>query len=170
MYAIINNNTVEQYPLTITDLKHLFPQVSFSNQPNEEYLATLNVVSVLDTNSPEYDMMTQQLVEEQPEKQPQGWVQVWSIQDLPQEEIAIRLSNQRNNMICTPRQASLALLQAGLLDVVENWIATQPRQTQIDWTRATEIRRDWPLINEAGVALNLSETQLDDLFLLAKTL
>lgn len=83
---------------------------------------------------------------------------------------AQQLAARRAAMQCTPRQARLALAQAGLLTAVEAWIATAPEATQIEWQYANEIRRDWPPIAAAATALGLNEAQLDDLFSLAATL
>ena len=80
------------------------------------------------------------------------------------------LEQIRSGMVVTPRQANLALLASGLLETVENWINTQSKAIQIDWTKATEIRRDWPVIEQAKIALGLTEEQIDDLFTLAETL
>ncbi len=70
----------------------------------------------------------------------------------------------------TPRQARLALQQAGMLDAVTAWIATAPASVQIDWEFALEVRRDWPPIEECREALGLTEDQLDALFATASTL
>lgn len=70
----------------------------------------------------------------------------------------------------SPRQARLALLQAGLLDAVETYIATQPRAVQVEWEYANEIRRDHALLTDAAAALGLSEAQLDELFIAAASL
>ena len=70
----------------------------------------------------------------------------------------------------TPRQARLALQQAGLLDAVTAWIASADATTQIEWEFALEVRRDWPPIAACSSALGLSEAQLDGLFALAVTL
>ena len=64
----------------------------------------------------------------------------------------------------TPRQARLALLNAGLLDAVEAYVATQPRSVQIEWEFASEIRRDWPPVVQAASALGLTAEQVDALF------
>lgn len=72
--------------------------------------------------------------------------------------------------ICTPRQARLALAQAGLLTAVEAWIETAPDTVRIEWEYANEIRRDWPPIADAAQALGLTEAQLDGLFALAAAL
>ena len=70
----------------------------------------------------------------------------------------------------TPRQAKLALLQAGLLNDTEAAIAAADRATQIGWEDATEFRRDDPLVAGIGAALGLADEQIDDLFLVAATL
>lgn len=64
----------------------------------------------------------------------------------------------------TPRQARIALLQAGLLDAVEAAIAASDRQTQLTWEYAVEFRRDDALINGIGTQLNLTSEQIDALF------
>jgi hypothetical protein len=83
---------------------------------------------------------------------------------------AQQLADRRAAMVCTPRQARLVLAQAGLLTAVEAWIATASQTVQIEWQYANEIRRDWPPITDAAVALELTDAQLDDLFTLAPTL
>lgn len=70
----------------------------------------------------------------------------------------------------TPRQARLALQQAGLLAAVTAWIAAADEATRIEWEFALEVRRDWPPITACAGALGLSEAQLDGLFARAVTL
>lgn len=74
----------------------------------------------------------------------------------------------------TMRQARLAMLQAGILDKVEELIAAMPgdegRAARIDWEYALEVRRDWPLIAALGSQLGLSEQQIDDLFMAAASI
>jgi hypothetical protein len=64
----------------------------------------------------------------------------------------------------TPRQARLALLDAGLLDTIETKLKGKNRATQIAWDYATEIRRDDPLIAAIAAELNLTAAALDVLF------
>lgn len=80
------------------------------------------------------------------------------------------LTTARPYGICTPRQARLALAQAGLLSAVEARIAAAPATVRIEWEYANEIRRDWPPIADAAADLGLTEAQLDDLFALAASL
>jgi hypothetical protein len=72
--------------------------------------------------------------------------------------------------IVTPRQARLALHANGLLTTVEAMIAASSKEVQLTWEYAIEFKRDDALINSLGGQLGLTETQIDDLFLLASTL
>lgn len=69
------------------------------------------------------------------------------------------------------RQCRIALLDAGLLDAVQNSIATMPgvegERARIDWEYAQEVRRDWPLIAYMAGDLGLSDEQVDGLFVAA---
>jgi hypothetical protein len=74
----------------------------------------------------------------------------------------------------TMRQARLALLANGLLASVAPAIATLPnpqrQAAEVEWEYSQEVHRDKPLVAILGVMLGLSSSQLDDLFVLAKTL
>lgn len=70
----------------------------------------------------------------------------------------------------TPRQARLALLQAGLLDDVEAAVNAAGGATKITWEYATEINRNDALIDTLGVALGLTSEQIDGLFSAAANL
>jgi hypothetical protein len=52
-------------------------------------------------------------------------------------------------------QAMVALQNAGLLQQVQNWIATQDAATQLIWQSATEFSRNSVLLGKAAAALNL---------------
>lgn len=70
----------------------------------------------------------------------------------------------------TRRQAKQALLQAGLLTAIETYMSTAPPNIQIDWYDSQEIQRDWATLSTVTQALNLTEDQVDDLFILAESL
>ena len=90
---------------------------------------------------------------------------------IAQEDIdAAKLAALRAKMVCTPRQARLALLAEGLLDDVTAWIATQDQATQVAWEFASVCSRTDPIVIAAGVALALTESDLDDLFTAAAAL
>jgi hypothetical protein len=74
--------------------------------------------------------------------------------------------------VVTPRQAKIALLQAGLLDDVEAGIEAledqgMKRLAQIEWEYAQEVRRDWPLLNTLAAGMGITDAQLDELFRVA---
>jgi hypothetical protein len=62
------------------------------------------------------------------------------------------------------RQARLALLAAGLLVTVNDFIATQPDEIKIYWEYSQELYRYHPVLIALGAALGLSVEQIDDLF------
>ena len=72
--------------------------------------------------------------------------------------------------VVTIRQAKLALLQVGLLDDVDAAVAQADRATQIEWEYATEVKRNWPTISKLQVALGMTDSQIDELFIRAASL
>ncbi len=64
----------------------------------------------------------------------------------------------------TKRQAKLALLEAGLIDDVEDLISEMDRGDQIEWSDSVWFSRSSPLISKVGEALSLSQKRLDALF------
>ena len=74
----------------------------------------------------------------------------------------------------TMRQARLALLSTGRLADVETAIAemSEPDKSAatIEWEYSQTVERNRPFVLTLGALLGLSETQLDDLFILAATL
>jgi hypothetical protein len=74
----------------------------------------------------------------------------------------------------TPKQARLALLDAGLLATVETAIGGMTGddgiKARISWEWAMEIRRDDPLLVSLATTLGLSSEQIDQLFLAAQGL
>lgn len=69
----------------------------------------------------------------------------------------------------TARQMLVAMDEAGLLDSVEAYVATQPRVAQITWNRAQEFERSNDLLNAGAAGLGMTPEQVDDLFALART-
>jgi hypothetical protein len=75
----------------------------------------------------------------------------------------------------TMRQARLALLGAGLLDDIEEAIASIPdpvqrRAAQIEWEYATIVERNSALIQQLAPTLGMTEAQMDELFATAAAL
>ena len=80
----------------------------------------------------------------------------------------------RDLMVVTMRQARLALLAEGILSTVNDAIAAMDspakEAAEITWEYATEVKRLDPLVIQLGSFLELSEEQLDNLFVVAATL
>lgn len=70
----------------------------------------------------------------------------------------------------TPRQARLALLASGWLQMVETAVNSGAPEHKITWEYATEILRSDPLVTFFGDTLGLSSEQIDDLFRAAEAL
>ena len=93
-------------------------------------------------------------------------VQTWNVVALTAEEIeANRLA--KIPAAVTPRQYRRALIQTGLLDTVNAFIATQPIEVKTDWEYATEIRRDYPGWDMFAAAVGKTPTDVDNIFMLA---
>ena len=80
------------------------------------------------------------------------------------------IEQRRAAMVCTPRQARLALAQQGLLSAVEAFVAAGSDALRIEWQYATEIRRTWPPVAEFAAANDISDETLDALLEQAATL
>lgn len=73
--------------------------------------------------------------------------------------------------VVTMRQARLALLGAGLLPQVDIAIealeSPEKEAARIEWEYSQEVHRDRPFVQTLGVAMGLTDEQLDDLFTVA---
>ena len=70
----------------------------------------------------------------------------------------------------TPLQARKAIRAAGMKAAVDAWLASQTEEVREAWEFTIEVRRDSPLIAAAQSALNLTNAQMDGLFIQAATL
>lgn len=91
------------------------------------------------------------------------------------QALAGEMTARRSKLVVTMRQARRALLDAGLLDQVDAAIAaiadaTERKQAAIDWEYATQVERLRPWVQTLGVALGLTDDELDALFVQAATL
>ena len=68
------------------------------------------------------------------------------------------------------RQARLALLDAGLLDDVEAIITTAGRSAQIEWEYAATVDRNHPVIAIVQQQQDMTDSQIDALFIEAAKL
>ena len=74
----------------------------------------------------------------------------------------------------TRRQALQALFLEGHLENIEPLIddlpSPQKELARIEWQAAMDFERSWPLVNQLGALLNLSDSDIDQLFIKASQL
>lgn len=63
----------------------------------------------------------------------------------------------------------LSLLEIGLLDDVEAFVAQAPREIKLNWEYRQEFARDHPLVIGGALALGKTPEEMDAVFALAKT-
>ena len=105
----------------------------------------------------------------------QGWRAVTGPDDCTQHETWSDTVPQLTSQAAIPtsvsmRQCRLALLAANLLEQTETIIQGQAKAVQIAWQFATYVERSNPLISSIGQALELSDTEVDALFVQAAQL
>jgi len=93
-----------------------------------------------------------------------NWMTSYVAVDYTAEEIAAKVEQWRQSASCTPFQGRVALSDAGLLANVETAIAAADEKTKVAWEYALEWKRNSPMITSLSTALNMADTQVDDLF------
>lgn len=155
MYYIVEN----EFGVTRDQLRGRFPNVSFPAEGHDFGLPGVEPYSP--AQMPTFDPLTQDCVE----ITPVGGVQQWQVTDLPAHE-AERRRRALIPTVVTMRQARLALLQVGKLDDIEAVVASLGRAAQLEWEYAAIVERSNPLIDSIG----MTDTELDELFILAATI
>ncbi len=69
--------------------------------------------------------------------------------------------------VVSARQLKRALLDAGMLDEIDAFVAQAPRAMRLDWEYATEFNRGHPVLLTAIGMLGMSDAQADALFVAA---
>lgn len=168
MYARISGGTVTQFPYTAEDLRRDNPNTSFPAVPLAALYAEFGVVPVVVTGAPEHDQATHTAEQNgcAYNAERQRWETQYVVRELTPAELAARVPRS-----VSMRQARLALLDAGLLQLVNNAIAamagTEGEAARIEWEYATEVRRDSTLVAALAGPLNLAEAKLNQLFISA---
>jgi hypothetical protein len=102
------------------------------------------------------------------------WIEEAYARPLTEQEIRERIGDIPS--VCTPRQLRIALIQTGIsLSMIQAFIDSiqDPIQKEIaivEWEYALEIHRQHPLVLGIAANLNLTQKQIDDIFVLAGTL
>lgn len=126
------------------------------------------------TGKPEFNELTHRLKLADAKLINTVWTEQWKVLPLTDEEIANKLNQWRSTLFCHRRQGELALLQENKLDFIENAIEsitdfTEKRKAQIEY-RADVWERNNPFLQYMWSALGGTPVELDNLFILAKTL
>ena len=170
----INTQTMQLQ--TESEIRAANPNTSFPVPfvPPTEY------AYVFPAPQPTHDPVTQQVQATTPELTNLGhWEQRWEVievyTDPVEKDAAITADTEAKRVAAipasvSPRQIRQALTRAGLRASVEAAVAAGDQDTK-DWYEfATEFRRDSTVVTGLGLALGVSDLQLDDLWTLAGTL
>jgi hypothetical protein len=140
--------------------------------PLPDFLVELTIEKLPD---PSYDPANQTLEYRAYVDLPNAkWIEESYVRDLTDEEKQQRLPKPPNS--CSPRQLRIALIQSGIsISTVESQLnaISDPVQREIalvEWEYSLEIQREHPLVSSIATALSLSDSQIDDIFILANTL
>lgn len=131
--------------------------------------------SVIDDEAPEHDPLTEQLVCGEPAQVDGQWRRSITVQPLPPEVVADNLERARLARVpqmVSRAQVKVALIQAGLWAQVLALVAAIPDPVERAVAEVTlhdtqEWRRDSAFLAQAAQALDLTEQQLDELFVTA---
>jgi hypothetical protein len=160
-YVKIENGVPTLY--TFNQLKQDNPNVSFPREPSASILADYGVYILQDDPKPRAEVVEKGPIEERNGE----WWQTYTGRDETPDEY-------RPDMVVTMRQARLALVERGLLGLVQDAIALIPEpdktKIQIEWEYASEVARTSSWVSVLQPALGVTDEQMDDLFKLAGTL
>lgn len=141
-YAKVNNGQVEQYPLSLTDIRVQMPNVSFAANVSNEELEQFGYFLVTPTDEPAFDY-TKNVVRGAVAGD-SGLVESWQETAASQDEVAERVAN-KSNEVRAERDAKLAS---------SDW--TQVADATVDkaaWATYRQALRDIP--QQAGFPYNV---------------
>lgn len=164
MHILAPNNIVQRYPYTDAQMMRDNPQVSFPGQITDAIRALYGVYPVQPVAQPEYNPATHRPVERAPEFAEGVWQQVWEI--IPVSVVIVDVS---------PRQIRQAMNrvpygEGTLRDVVEAAVSAGDQDLKDWWLYSTAFERENPQVSEMAEALGVSESSLNDLWILASSL
>ena len=160
MFAQIENNEVIKYPIPIEELRLMYSGTSI---PSSLEAIDIEGIVFVDEKDIPYDEKTQYIEEGMPILSDGKWVRSLTVVDKTDEQMQQDTKVSVPTML-TPRQARLALLNAGLLDEAEALLAND-RAMQIWWEYSLDIQRDHPMVTALAVQLDLDDEGLDNLFI-----
>lgn len=94
MFAFIENNEIEEYPVASGDIRRRFPQTSFPKSLDGVDLSGFGVVAIADADKPSINIETQRIEEGTPALVDGVWKQVWNVIDFNSTELAEITANK----------------------------------------------------------------------------
>lgn len=94
----------------------------------------------------------------------------WIDPDAPTVPTIPTAPADRNIAVVSMRQARLVLLKHNMLDSVELYIKSTDKSIQIEWEYATIVEKNNPLVTSIAALLQLSQEDVDLLFIEANSL
>ena len=95
MFIKVTNDTIDQYPYTVGDLRRDNPNTSFPRQIPDETFAEYGVVKVKATPQPTYDSITHKPKELAPALENGEWVQQWTTEAYADVDARVRSHRDR---------------------------------------------------------------------------
>jgi len=89
-------------------------------------------------------------------------VRIW-IGTAEEEAAYLELINRPPDTI-TMRQCRLVLFQRGLLDAINQAVASMGQAAEIEWEYATEVKRGHPLVAGIAAMTGMTTEQMDTMF------
>lgn len=131
-------------------------------------------LTILNQQTPLYNELTETLESDEYADIPNKlWVKGYIVRSLTEQEISDQKTKPPSS--CTPRQFRLALINSDIdIDTIESMLndiqdPIERKIALIEWEYSIEIKREHPLISTFASQLNISEEQLDSIFILANT-
>jgi hypothetical protein len=158
-----NNNNIISGPHSINSV--YIKKLTRCGTPERLDLKTFNLLPEVRESLIENQKYGDRIIEEER-------VYIPAIDKTP-EEIQVEIDNERETMECTRLQARLALIQFGLWNAVNSYFSDINNRTDVElafWEDAQIWKRSDNTLINAGSSLGLSESDIDELFVLAKTL
>jgi len=90
MYAKVTNDTIDQYPYTVGDLRRDNPNTSFPRVIPTDTLEEYGLVVVQKTPQPDFDQLTHRVKETTPVLESGVWKQVWTTEAYPDADQRVR--------------------------------------------------------------------------------
>lgn len=152
MYAKISSGAVDQYPVTLNEIRQANPDVSFPAEPTDESLAPFGYAVVHDSPQPAFDPSIEHVVENTPIFDGAKWIKQWRVEPLPPEPVPTVIS-----------KLGLKYALGAQWPTVRNAIMADPALKE-DWELTTSLHRNSPLVNGTAAALGFTPAQMDDIF------